>query len=139
MSLNSIILYLISSTLRSALNRITGTLIFRNILSRHTEEALSKTAADMITVAHDLSKIWKRRENIFETEEMKLKENIPGAILAFKNEKLLKLFKDAENDLRYAQEQDDQERIKNLQLKFMILNSLKMEISKELGHRTFLI
>jgi hypothetical protein len=93
----------------------------------------------MITVAHDLSKIWKRRENIFETEEMKLKENIPGAILAFKNEKLLKLFKDAENDLRYAQEQDDQERIKNLQLKFMILNSLKMEISKELGHRTFLI
>jgi hypothetical protein len=88
---------------------------------------------------YDLSKIWKRRENIFETEDMKLKENIPVAILVFKNEKLLKLFKEVENELRYAQEQDDQERIQNLQMKFMILNSLKMEISRELGHRTFLL
>jgi DNA primase len=112
---------------------------FQEYFVRHSEEALSKTAVDLITTRHDISKIWKRRENIFETEEMKLKENIPEAILLLKNEKLLILFKNVENDLRYAQEQDDQERIKNLQLKFMILNSLKMEISKELGHRTFLI
>jgi DNA primase len=112
---------------------------YQEYFVRHSEEALSKTAVDLITMPYDLSKIWKRRENIFETEEMKLKENIPGAILVFKNEKLLKLFKDVENDLRFAQEQDDQERIQNLQMKFMILNSLKMEISKELGHRTFLI
>jgi hypothetical protein len=105
---------------------------------RHSEETLSKTAADLITVAYDLSKIWKRRENYFETEEMKLNETIPEAILAFKNEKVLKLLKEAENDLRYAQEQDDQERIQNLQSKFMILNTLKMSLSKGLGDRTFL-
>ncbi len=64
---------------------------------------------------------------------MKLKETIPEAILAFKNEKVLKLLKEAENDLRYAQEQDDQERIQNLQSKFMILNDLKMSLSKGLG------
>jgi DNA primase len=111
---------------------------FQEYFVRHSEETLSKTAADLITVAYDLSKIWKRRENYFETEEMKLNETIPEAILAFKNEKVLKLLKEAENDLRYAQEQDDQERIQNLQSKFMILNTLKMSLSKGLGDRTFL-
>ncbi len=38
-----------------------------------------------------------------------------------------------ENDLRYAQEQDDQERIQNLQLRFMILNSLKLESIQRIG------
>jgi DNA primase len=111
---------------------------FQEYFVRHSEEALSKTAADLITVAYDLSKIWKRRENYYETEDMKLNETIPEAILAFKNEKVLKLLKDAENDLRYAQEQDDLERIQNLQSKFMILNTLKMSLSKGLGDRTFL-
>jgi DNA primase len=111
---------------------------FQEYFVRHSEETLSKTAADLITVAYDLSKIWKRRENYYETEEMKLNETIPEAILAFKNEKVLKLLKEAENDLRYAQEQDDQERIQNLQSKFMILNTLKMSLSKGLGDRTFL-
>ncbi len=106
---------------------------FQEYFVRHSEEALSKTAADLITVAYDESKIWKRRGNFIETEEMKLKETIPEAILAFKNEKVLKLLKEAENDLRYAQEQDDQERIQNLQSKFMILNSLKISLSKGLG------
>jgi DNA primase len=111
---------------------------YQEYFVRHSEETLSKTAADLITVAYDLSKIWKRRENYYETEEMKLNETIPEAILAFKNEKVLKLLKEAENDLRYAQEQDDQERIQNLQSKFMILNTLKMSLSKGLGDRTFL-
>lgn len=111
---------------------------YQEYFVRHSEETLSKTAADLITVAYDLSKIWKRRENYYETEEMKLNETIPEAILAFKNEKVLKLLKEAENDLRYAQEQDDQERIQNLQAKFMILNTLKMSLSKGLGDRTFL-
>jgi DNA primase len=111
---------------------------FQEYFVRHSEETLSKTAADLITVAYDLSRIWKRRENYYETEEMKLNETIPEAILAFKNEKVLKLLKDAENDLRYAQEQDDLERIQNLQSKFMILNTLKMSLSKGLGDRTFL-
>jgi len=99
---------------------------------------MSKTAADLITVAYDLSRIWKRRENYYETEEMRLKETIPEAILAFKNEKVLKLLKETENDLRYAQEQDDQERINSLQSKFMILNALKVSLSKGLGDRTIL-
>ncbi len=44
---------------------ITGILISRNTLCGTPEESLSKTAADLITVAYDLSKIWKRRENYY--------------------------------------------------------------------------
>ncbi len=33
---------------------------FQEYFVRHSEETLSKTAADLITVAYDLSKIWKR-------------------------------------------------------------------------------
>jgi DNA primase len=111
---------------------------FQEYFVRHPEELVSKTAADLITTAHDLSKIWKRRENYYETEEMRLKETIPEAILAFKNEKVLKLLKEVENDLRYAQEQNEPERIQNLQVKYMVLNTLKMNLAKGLGDRIIL-
>ena len=90
---------------------------------------------DLITSAYDLSKIWKRYENFFETEEMRLKEIVPEAILAFKNEKVLKLIKETEDDLRYAQEQKNEERMQSLQVKFIVLNNLKMNLSKGLGDR----
>jgi DNA primase len=101
----------------------------------HTNNSLSKMVVDLITSAYDLSKIWKRYENFFETEEMRLKEIVPEAILAFKNEKVLKLIKETEDDLRYAQEQKNEERMQSLQVKFIVLNNLKMNLSKGLGDR----
>jgi DNA primase len=105
---------------------------------KHPQELISKTVVDLITSAYDLSKIWKRYENFFETEEMRLKEVIPEAMLAFKNEKVLKLLKETEQDLRYAQEQNSEERMQSLQVKFIVLNNLKMSISKGLGDRTII-
>lgn len=102
---------------------------------QHTEELISKTVVDLITSAYDLSKIWKRYENYYETEEMRLKEIVPEAMLAFKNEKVLKLMRETEDDLRFAQEQKNEERIQNLQIKFVVLNNLKMNLSKGLGDR----
>jgi hypothetical protein len=66
---------------------------------------------------------------------MRLKEIIPEAILAFKSEKVLKLIKETEEDLRYAQEQKNDDRIQSLQVKFIVLNNLKMNLSKGLGDR----
>jgi DNA primase len=111
---------------------------FQEYFVRHSEEALSKMTADLITEPYTESKIWKKRGTLIETEDMRLKETVPGSIMAFKNEKVLKFLKEAENDLRYAQEQDDEERIQNLQSRFMILNSLKRSLSKGLGERIFL-
>lgn len=102
---------------------------------KHSEDLIAKTVVDLITSAYDLSKIWKRYENYFETEEMRLKEVIPEAMLAFKNEKVLKLIRETEEDLKFAQEQKNDERIQNLQIKFVVLNNLKMSLSKGLGDR----
>jgi DNA primase len=99
----------------------------------HPDENLAKTVINLITSAYDLSKIWKRFESFFETEEMRLKEIVLEAILAFKNERVVKLLKEAEADLRHAQEQNNQERIQTLQLKFKVLGDLRLSISKGLS------
>jgi len=104
----------------------------------HPDELVAKTVVDLITSEYDLSKIWKRRENFFETEDMRLKEVVPEAILALKNEKVLQLLKETEDELKYAQEQKDDARIQVLQVKLMVLNNLKMNLSKGLGDRTII-
>lgn len=106
---------------------------------QHPDETLAKAVVDLITSAYDLSKIWKKRENYFETEEMRLREIVPEAILAFKNEKVMRLIRETEADLRHAQEQQIEERIQTLQVKFMVLNNLKMNLSKGLGDRIIVI
>jgi DNA primase len=102
---------------------------------KQANEEISKCVVDLITSAYDLSKIWKRYENYFETEEMRLSEVVPEAVMAFKSEKVLRLIKETENDIRFAQEQDNAERIQSLQIKFIILNNLKINLSKGLGDR----
>jgi DNA primase len=101
----------------------------------HTDDSISRAVIDLITSAYDLSKIWRRHENYFETEEMRLREIVPEAVLAFKNAKVLKLIKETETDLRHAQEQNNHDRIKSLQVKFIVLNNLKKNLSKGLGDR----
>lgn len=101
----------------------------------HPDEMIGKTVVDMITSAHDLSKIWKKFETYFETEEMRLAEIVPEALLSFKNEKVMRLIKETQNELRHAQLQSDQERIQSLQTKFIVLNNLKKNLSKGLGDR----
>lgn len=101
----------------------------------HPQETIARTVIDLITSAYDLSKIWKRYENFFETEEMRLKEIVPEALLAFKNEKVLRLIRETEDDLRHAQEQQNEERMQSLQVKYIVLNNLKMQLAKGLGDR----
>jgi hypothetical protein len=66
---------------------------------------------------------------------MRLNEIVPEAVLAFKSEKVLKLIKETESDLRHAQEQKDLEKIQTLQIKFMVLSNLKINLSRGLGDR----
>jgi DNA primase len=104
----------------------------------HPEEELAKIVVDLITSAYDLSKIWRRFENYYETEEMRLKDIVPEAIMALKNEKVIKLLKETEADLKHAQEQKNEAQIQSLQVKYMVLNSLKKDLSKGLGDRIIL-
>jgi DNA primase len=101
----------------------------------HPDEVVSKSVIDLITSAYDLSKIWKRYENFFETEEMRLKEIVPEALMAFKNEKVMKMIHETEEELNHAQNQHNDERIQSLMVKFMVLNNLKISLSRDLGDR----
>ncbi len=101
----------------------------------HPNEAVSRIAVDLLTSAYDLSKIWAKHDNYVETEDMKLKENVPEAINAFKNKKVLDMIKETHKKLKTAQENNDTDSISLLQQKFILLNDLKKKLSKDLGYR----
>ncbi len=99
---------------------------------------LSEISAQLIAPTYGLSKIWKKRENYIETEEMKLKELVPETMYAFKNKKVVSESKRLQVQLSEAQNRNDLEQIESLQEKIMFLNTLKIELSKNLGDRTII-
>jgi len=69
---------------------------------------------------------------------MKLKEVIPEILIAFKNKKIMITIKKIQEELKIAQEQQNVEEIENLQTRYILLNNLKKELSKNLGERIIL-
>jgi DNA primase len=102
---------------------------------QHTNEAVSRTAIDLMTPLYGLSKIWAKHDNYVETEDMKLKDIVPETIKAFKNRKVLVMIKETQKQLKEAQANDDNDNISLLQQKFILLNDLKKKLSKDLGYR----
>jgi DNA primase len=104
--------------------------------THHTDITISTTAVDLITSQnYNLSKIWRRFESYVATEDMKLNEVVPEALMALKIDRVIKMLKDTEDSLKKAQENNDMENIEALQNKYVILNNLKRELSKNLGER----
>jgi DNA primase len=102
----------------------------------HPDTVVSSTVVDLLTSHnYNLSKIWHKFENYVASEDMKLAEIVPEALMAFKIDRVLRMLKETENSLRTAQENNDSENIDALQNKYIILNSLKRELSKGLGER----
>ncbi len=101
----------------------------------HPNENVSRIAVDLVTSAYDLSKIWEKHDSFVETEDMKLKETVPEAINAFKNKKVLDMIKETQKKLKTAQENNDADSISLLQQKYILLNNLKKNLSKDLGYR----
>jgi len=102
----------------------------------HPDNAVSSMVVDLLTSHnYNLSKIWHKFENYVASEDMKLAEIVPEALMAFKIDRVLRMLKETENSLKTAQENNDSENIDALQNKYIILNSLKRELSKGLGER----
>jgi len=104
----------------------------------HQDQAICDMVADLLSPVPEISKIWSKHESYLETEEMKLKEIIPEILIAFKNKKILITIKKIEEELRIAQEQQMVEVIENLQTRYILLNNLKKQLSKDLGERIIL-
>jgi len=104
----------------------------------HPDEKIRKLAADLISLSYELSKIWKRHDSYIETEEMKLKEIVPETLIAYKNKRIILALGETKELLKKAQEDNKIEEIEELQQKFILLNSLKKELSRDLGERIIL-
>lgn len=107
------------------------------VFTMHENQDVNREAVDLLTTNYDdmLSEIWKKKEVKYESEEMRLREIIPELVIAFKNSKVLNLIHEIEEEIAQAQKSEDYESIMLLQQKFMVLNELKKNISKDLGAR----
>ncbi|MEM4261324.1 MAG: DNA primase [Candidatus Woesearchaeota archaeon] len=104
--------------------------------THHTDTTISTTAVDIITsLNYNLSKIWRKYENYVATEDMKLNEVVPEALMSLKIDRVIRMLKETEESMKKAQENNDLENIELLQNKYVILNNLKRDLSKSLGER----
>jgi DNA primase len=102
----------------------------------HPDTTISSTVVDLITsYNYNLSKIWRKFESYASTEDMKLGEIVPEALMALKIDRVMRMLKETEISLQKAQENHDNQNIDALQNKYIILNTLKRDLSKDLGER----
>ena len=99
----------------------------------HANPVISALVVDMLTEQYTLSRIWGKHGAYVETEEMKLKEMVPDAVLKFKGDKIKVL----QTEIRRAMTEagDDDEKVAALQEQYKVMTSLQKKISTGLGGR----
>ena len=105
----------------------------------HSNEQISKLAADLLSPSYELSEFFKKKSGVYvETEDMKLKMLIPEAIIAYKRKILEKAQKDKVKELQQAQQEGkDQEKIVELQQEYQTIAQAINSISKDRGWVVF--
>jgi DNA primase len=102
---------------------------------KHEDPEISRLSADLLSDSHELSRIWKNKQTYVETEEMKLKEIVPDAVLKFKGDKIKVLLKELMTQLGEAVKVNDMERVQALQKRDQNLKTALRIISGKLGNR----
>jgi DNA primase len=105
---------------------------------KHEDPEISKLSADILSETYQLSRIWKDKQTFVETEEMKLKDIVPDAVLKFKSDKIKVRLKEIMQQLEEAVKSGDQERILALQKNDQNLKLAMRMISEKLGKRIIL-
>ena len=92
----------------------------------------------MLSESHELSRIWKDKQTYVETEDMKLRDVVPDAVLKFKSDKIIAARKEIMTQLEEAVKEGDQEKVLKLQHRFNNLSTALGMISRQLGNRILL-
>ena len=100
--------------------------------TNHRDTSISRTAADLLSASHVISRIWGKKEAHVEMEEDILKELVPSTILAYKSFLVREWLKDTEDKIKDA---GNEESIL-LQQRYMILKNINMQLARQLGNRT---
>ncbi len=105
---------------------------------KHQDPEISSLSADLLSDSHELSKIWHDKQTFVETEQMKLKDIVPDAVLKFKSDKIMIRRKEIMTMLEEAVKEGDAEKISALQKRYNNLSIALGLISKKLGNRILL-
>ncbi|HBC78946.1 MAG TPA: DNA primase, partial [Bacteroidales bacterium] len=90
---------------------------------KHEDPDISRLSADLLSDSHELSQIWKNKQTFVETEEMKLREIVPDAVLKFKSDKIIAARKEIMILLEEAVKDGDKDQILALQKRYNTLSS----------------
>jgi len=112
-----------------------GIFLDDKVFIKNEDPSISRLSADILAESYQLSKIWRNKQTYVETEDMKLKDIVPDAVLKFKGDKIKVRLKEIMTQMEEAVRSGDTERVISLQKKDQILkNGLKI-ISQQLGNR----
>ncbi len=112
-----------------------GIFLEDKVFIKNEDPSISSLSADILAESHQLSKIWKNKQTYVETEDMKLRDIVPDAVLKFKGDKIKVRLKEIMVQLQEAVHSGDPERILALQKKDQTLKAALRIISQQLGNR----
>lgn len=105
---------------------------------KHEDPEISRQSAELLADQHELSRIWKEKHTYVETEDMKLKDIVPDAVLKFKSDKINIRRNEVMRELEEASKDGDTERVIALQKRYSNLSAALGLISRQLGNRILL-
>lgn len=115
-----------------------GIFLEDKVFIKHEDPSISMLSADILAESYQLSRIWKNKQTFVETEDMKLRDLVPDAVLKFKGDKIKLRLKEIMTRLQEAVKEGDQEKIMTLQKKDQALKAALRIISQQLGNRILL-
>ena len=115
-----------------------GVFLEDKVFIKNEDPAISMLSADILAESHQLSRIWVNKHTYVETEDMKLREIVPDAVLKFKGDKIKLRLQELMEELREAVSSGDMERIPELQKRDQALKAALGIISRQLGNRILL-
>jgi DNA primase len=104
----------------------------------HPDQLISQLTIEVLTSKYALSNIWKKNESYVETEDMKIHKVVYQTILAYKHKKILIAIENIHKRLKEAQQNNQMDDISELQRQIIHFNTMKQQLSKELGERIIL-
>ena len=115
-----------------------GRILDSKVFINSADPAISQVTAGLISQKYELSKIFHKREIYLETEDMKLKTIAPLLMLNYKSKRIALMIKEVQSQLLKAQAEADEAKLMALQQQFVLLNTMKMEVSRKLNDRIFI-
>ncbi|MCK4922063.1 MAG: DNA primase [Bacteroidales bacterium] len=104
----------------------------------HEDKKIQDLAVEIFTEKHEISKIWRKKDNYIELPGDNPGIAVPKALLAYKSRIITKAIKETQDKISKASKSEDLEDVRELQSQFINLKEIQMLISRQLGARTII-